>query len=46
MKSFRVTFIWDGCEYTKLFLAASVAAVAALVAREYPGCHVWSVEEI
>ena len=46
MRSFRIVFIWDGCEYTKLFQAASVAAVMALVARQYPGCHVWSVEQI
>ena len=46
MKSFRIGFIWDGCEYTRLFRAASVTAVMALVAQQYPGCHVWSVEEI
>ena len=45
-KSFRIVFIWDGCEYTKLFQEASVAAVVTLVAGQYPGCHVWSVEEI
>jgi hypothetical protein len=46
MKSFRIVFIWDGCEYTKLFQAASVAAAATLVARQYHGCHVWAVEEM
>jgi hypothetical protein len=46
MKSFRIGFIWDGCEYMRLFRAASVTAVMALVAQQYPGCHVWTVEEI
>jgi hypothetical protein len=46
MKSFRIGFIWGGCEYTRLFRAASVTVALALVARDYPGCHVWSVEEI
>jgi hypothetical protein len=46
MRSFRVVFIWDGCEYSRLFQAASVTAVIGLVARQYPGSHVWSVEEI
>jgi hypothetical protein len=46
MRSFRIVFIWDGCEYAKLFQAASAAAVLTLVARQYPGSHVWSVEEI
>jgi hypothetical protein len=46
MKSFRIVFIWDGCEYARLFQAASVAAVLTVVARQYPNCHVWSVEEI
>ena len=45
-KSFRIVFIWDGCEYTKLFQAVSVTAVVALVAHEYPGSHVWEIEEI
>ena len=40
MRSFRIVFIWDGCEYTKLFQAPSVTA------RQYPGSHVWSVEGI
>lgn len=46
MRSFRIVFIWDGCEYSKLFQAASVTAVLSLVARKHPGCQVWSVEEI
>ena len=46
MRSFRVVFIWEGCEYAKLFQETSAAAVLALVARQYAGCHVWSVEEI
>jgi len=46
MRSFRIVFIWDGCENTKLFQATSAAAVLALVARQYTGCHIWSVEEI
>ena len=46
MKSFRIGFIWGGCEYTRLFRAASVTAVMALVVQQYPGGHVWSVEEI
>ena len=45
-KSYRIVFIWDGCEYTKLFQAASFTAVVALVAKEYPGSHVWEIEEI
>jgi len=46
MASFRVEFIYDECEYTRLFRAVSAAAALALVARQYPGCHVWRVEEI
>ena len=45
-KTRRIVFVWDGDEYTKLFRAASVTAVVTLVAGQYPGCHVWSVEEI
>jgi hypothetical protein len=46
MRSFRVVFVWDGCEYTKLFQAKTVTAVVAVVAGQYPGCHIWSVEEV
>jgi hypothetical protein len=46
MLSFRVVFMWQGCEHTRLFQAATFAAAVALVAREYVGCHIWSVEEI
>ena len=46
MKSFRIEFIWDGSEYCKLFQAASVDAVIALIGRQYPGCHVWGIVEI
>ena len=46
MRSFRITFVHNGCEHTRLFLAASVNAALALAAKQYPGSHVWSVEEI
>ncbi len=46
MRSFRVVFIWQGSEHTRLFQAANVTTVVALVAREYGGCHIWSVQEI
>jgi hypothetical protein len=46
MRSFRIVFIWQGSEHTRLFQAATVTAVVALVAREYAGCHIWKVEEV